>query len=191
MAILDAAVHDPRDGAPTFSLGNRITRLVWIVCWLVLASWTPRQMASWRRMLLTMFGARMARGSDVRGSARIWLPAFLTMEEGAVIGAGAICYNQAPITLGAGALVSQRAYLCAGSHDIDDPHFQLIARPIVVGARSWIAADAFVGPGTRIGEGAVLGARGVAFGTLEAWTIYTGNPAVAKRRRRLIPEPLG
>ena len=188
MTILDAGARDPRDGAPTFPIGNRITRLVWIMCWLVLASWTPRQLAPWRRVLLRSFGARMAKRADVRGSARVWLPAYLTMAEDAVIGPGVKCYNQAPITLGAGALVSQGAYLCAGSHDVDDRHFQLIAHSISIGARSWIAADAFVGPGTTIGEGAVLGARGVAFGKLEAWTIYTGNPAVARRLRRLVPD---
>jgi putative colanic acid biosynthesis acetyltransferase WcaF len=28
-----------------------------------------------------------------------------------------------------------------------------------------------------VGEGAVLGARGVAVRDLEAWTVYAGNPA--------------
>ena len=54
---------------------------------------------------------------------------------------------------------------------------------IAIGDEAWIAADAFVGPGVRVGEGAVLAARGVAFDDLEPWTIYRGNPAERLRAR--------
>jgi len=37
----------------------------------------------------------------------------------------------------------------------DDANFQLKALPIAIGFRAWIAADAFVRPGFRVGEGAV------------------------------------
>ena len=65
------------------------------------------------------------------------------------------------------------------------PTFQLTASPITIGAGAWIAAEAFVGPGVEVGEGAVLGARGVAFRSLEAWTVYGGNPAKAIKPRVL------
>jgi putative colanic acid biosynthesis acetyltransferase WcaF len=81
--------------------------------------------------------------------------------------------------------VSQGAHLCSGTHDIDDPHFQLITRPITIGKTAWIAADAFVGPGVTVGEGAVLGARAVAMRDLEAWMVYSGNPAQPIRRRNI------
>jgi len=87
------------------------------------------------------------------------------------------------ITIGDYALVSQGAHLCAGSHDIGDPNFQLISRPIFIGSRSWVASEAFVGPGVTIGEGAVLGARAVAFKTLQPWTVYIGNPAQPLKER--------
>src|SRR3982750_212037 len=91
----------------------------------------------------------------------------------------------APISLGRAALVSQGAHLCAGTHDISSATFQLTARPIVIGAQAWIAAEAFVGPGVEVGEGAVLGARGVAFRSLDPWMVYGGNPAKAIKRRVL------
>jgi putative colanic acid biosynthesis acetyltransferase WcaF len=105
------------------------------------------------------------------------------MARGALIAERVNCYNMAMISLEEGALVSQGAHLCAGNHDIDDPRFQLIARPITLGRKSWIAADAFVAPGVTVGEGAVLGARAAAFRDLQPWTLYIGNPARAKRRR--------
>lgn len=90
---------------------------------------------------------------------------------------GVNCYNVALITVKKGALVSQRAHLCAATHDTRDDAFTLKPRPITVGQQCWVAAEAFVGPGVAIGEGAVLGARAVAFHDLDAWSIYRGNPA--------------
>jgi putative colanic acid biosynthesis acetyltransferase WcaF len=59
----------------------------------------------------------------------------------------------------------------------------LILKPIVIGANAWIAADAFVGPGVTIGDGAVLAARGVAVRDIEPWTVHGGNPAKLIRVR--------
>jgi putative colanic acid biosynthesis acetyltransferase WcaF len=89
----------------------------------------------------------------------------------------------ARITLGAHVTVSQDACLCAGSHDIDDPDFQLLTKPIVIGDHAWVAAGAFVGPGVTIGDGAVLGARAVTFKDLPEWEVYAGNPASFSRNR--------
>ena len=182
--ILDARQSLPSEGGPSFSFTNRLQRLIWIIVWAVAARWTPPKLAGWRRFLLRSFGATVEAGSDVRASARVWYPPNLVLRENAVIGPHVNCYNMGTITLERGALVSQGAHLCAGTHDIDDPHFQLKAHPITIGAGAWVATEAFVGPGTRIGDGAVVGARCVAFGELLPWTVYSGNPARAIRARR-------
>jgi len=184
VTILDAKRHRPLDGGPSFSLGNRIYRAAWNITWLFLASWTPPGLNLWRRLLLVLFGAKIARTAFIYASARIWYPRHLEMGANACLGPRVNCYNMAMVRLGAYALASQGAHICAGTHDIDDPNFQLRAEPITIGNRAWIAADAFVGPGVTVGEGAVLGARGVAFKDLEPWTIYVGNPMAKVRQRQ-------
>lgn len=134
-------------------------------------------------MVLRLFGARLGRDVRVYGSARIWYPANLGMGDHAVIGPRVICYCLAPVVLGDYATVSQGAHLCAGTHDIDDADFQLQARPIAIGCKAWIATEAFVGPGVSVGDGAVLGARGVTVRDLAAWTVYAGNPCKPVRQR--------
>ena len=99
------------------------------------------------------------------------------------IGPDVICYCVSEISIDDNAVVSQGAHLCAASRDVDAPDFSLIARPISIKAKAWVAADAFVGPGVTIGEGAVLGARGVSFHDLDAWKVYIGNPATELRVR--------
>lgn len=183
--VRDASVAGTRQGGASFSLQLRLRRLVFMAAWLLLARWTPPQLRRWRAFVLRFFGARIARGVNVYASAKIWYPPFLKMEEGAALGPRVRCYNQAPIHIGAHTIISQDATLCAGSHDYNDPHFQLITRPITIGANVWIAAEAFVGPGVRVGDGAVLGARAVAMFDLEPGCVYTGNPAQIFKNRSL------
>lgn len=182
---LDGRATRAWEGGPSFALSNRLYRLAWGVTWLLLARWTPPQLRAWRRLLLRLFGAEVARTTNVYGSARIWSPANLVIGDHAAIGPGAILYSMARITIGPHAIISQRAHLCAGTHDIEDAAFQLHARPITIGARAWVAAEAFVGPGVTVGEGAVLGARGCAMRDLAPWTVFGGNPAGVLRERRI------
>lgn len=184
MTPLNAREADTMDGGGySFSLANRIQRVVWNVTWKLLASWTPPPMHGWRRFLLRRFGATIGRGVRIYGSARIWLPANLVMEDLSWLGPRVNCYNQGKITIGHRTVVSQGAHLCASSHDINDIFFQLVLRPIRIEANTWIAAEAFVGPGVTVGEGAVLGARSVALRALEPWGVYSGNPAQLIKHR--------
>lgn len=183
---LDASQVNSREGGPSFSLSNRLFRALWNLTWALLASWTPPPFGAWRRFLLTLFGARMGVACDVRGTAKVWYPPHLQMADRSLLADRVNCYNMAPISLGERALVSQGAHLCAGSHDIRTRDFQLIAKPIHIGADVWVAAEAFVGPGVEIGEGSVLGARAVAFKSLEPWGVYAGNPAQFVKRRVIL-----
>ncbi|MEO4001500.1 putative colanic acid biosynthesis acetyltransferase [Mesorhizobium sp. CAU 1732] len=178
------ANRSPLVGGATFPLSHRLTRAVWQVAWFTLARWSPSPLHPLRRGLLRLFGASIHKTAIVRSSATIWWPANLTMGAHASLGPGAICYNVAPVTIDDHAIVSQRAHLCTASHDIDDPEFPLRARPIQIGKKAWVAAESFVGPGVAVGEGAVLGARGVASRNLDPWTVYAGNPAKPVRNRK-------
>jgi putative colanic acid biosynthesis acetyltransferase WcaF len=175
----------PRLGGATFSVRNRLSRLVWHFCWLTFAAWTPHRLQPLRRFILELFGARIHPTAMIRGSVRIWHPANLSVGAYASLGPGVICYDVAPITVMDHAIISQRAHLCTGTHAIDHPDFPLVAKPIVIGENAWIAAEAFVGPGVTIGKDAVLGARAVAFRDLETSGVYVGNPAVLRRHRKL------
>lgn len=181
---LDRPPTRPSRSRSTFSLRHRLLRLGFRCGWIALARWTPPPLYRWRRFLLQLCGARLADTARVYGDVIVWWPPHLVMGEHATMGPGVICYNVAPVRLEAYAIVSQRAHLCAGTHDCDDEDFPLRSRPIVIGVHAWVAAEAFVGPGVTLGEGAVLGARGVAFRDLKAWTIHSGNPARAGRARK-------
>jgi putative colanic acid biosynthesis acetyltransferase WcaF len=164
-------------GGATFPLSHRLFRLLWNVVWTGFGAWTPAPLHGWRRLLVRLFGGDIADTAHIYGGVRIWYPPNLTMAAHACLAAGVNCYCMDKIILGEHALVSQSAFLCGGTHDISDPEFQLVIAPIRVGAEAWIAAEAFVGPGVTVGEGAVLAARSVSVRDLDPWTVYAGNPA--------------
>lgn len=168
---------------PTFSLANRLRRAMWQICWLVLARWTPPPLHKIRIWLIRLFGGRVSYQAYVYPDVHIWAPWNLGMERHATLGRGVICYNMARVDLAEKAVVSQFVHLCTGTHNYLDPRFPLYARPIRIGRRAWVCANAFVGPGVTLGEGAILGAAGVATKDLPPWTIHVGNPAVQVKNR--------
>jgi len=156
-----------------------------MAAWLVLCRFTPPPLHAWRRSVLRLFGARIASGARVHASVSVWLPANLELGENALIGPGVRLYNQGRIAIGARTVISQRAHICASTHDLRDPLFQLVLRPVSIGEQCWVAAEAFVGPGVTMHDGAVLGARGALFDDAVAGGVYAGNPAQFVKDRQL------
>ncbi len=176
---------DPLGAGPAYAGRNKAARVLWRLAWLILARWTPVPFFAWRRFVLRLFGARIGRDARIYSSVSVWLPRNLAVGTSVIVGPGVILYNQGAIVIGDRTVISQRAHLCASTHDVQDPHFGLVERPIRIEPVCWIAAEAFVGPGVTVREGAVLGARAALFDDAQAWTIYRGNPAKAIARRTL------
>jgi putative colanic acid biosynthesis acetyltransferase WcaF len=159
------------------SLNNRIARAAWGLAWTLLCRLSPRPFHAWRSLILRCFGARIGRNCHIYPACTIWAPWNLHCEEGAAIADGAVIYNAAPVRLGVHAIVSQGAYICTASHDIQDPAFPMTSAPISIGDYAWICARASVLPGVVIETGAVLALGSVASKRLEAWHVYAGVPA--------------
>jgi putative colanic acid biosynthesis acetyltransferase WcaF len=171
---------------PSFSLGNRLARALWGMVWLLLFRPSPRPFHAWRRLLLRLFGAELGVHVNIYPSVQIWAPWQLNIGNRVGIANGVTLYNMAPIVIGDNCVISQGAHLCCGTHDIDSPNFQLMAKPIILEGDVWICAEAFVGPGITIAEGCVLGARAVVTKTItEPWSVWVGNPALRKRTRKV------
>jgi putative colanic acid biosynthesis acetyltransferase WcaF len=166
-----------------FSFRNKVARTIWNVTWLVLFRPSPRPLHAWRRGLLRLFGARIGRGVCLSPSCRIAMPWKLQMRDHSTLGDYVICYNIGGVQIGAYSTVSQYSHLCSSGHDYEHPNMRQTFAPIEIEDRAWICADAFIGPGVHIGQGAVLGARASAFSDIEPWTVAGGNPARAIRKR--------
>ncbi len=170
----------------TFSLKNKLGRVLWNVCyWLLFRPSGIGPFRLWRIALLKLFKAKLSWSTNIYASAKIWAPWNLEMGNYATLGRQVDCYNQGKIQIGDNTVISQKAYLCASSHDISDPKNNLILKPITIADQVWVAADAFVGPGVTLGQGAVVGARAAVFKNVEPWTVVGGNPAKFIKKREI------
>lgn len=105
------------------------------------------------------------------------------MHQGSCLGHGVDCYNVEVVVLYEGSIVSQRVFLCTAGHDYTSADFSLVAAPISIGARAWIAAEAYIGPGVSIGEYAVVGSRAVVTKDVPPRMVVVGNPARVVKER--------
>jgi putative colanic acid biosynthesis acetyltransferase WcaF len=80
------------------------------------------------------------------------------------------------VSIGPGAIVSQKAYLCTATHSLDCD-FTLLGAPIRLEAKSWVATSALVGPGVTVGAGGVVGAGSVTMKDVPPNQVVVGNPA--------------
>ena len=168
---------------PSFSLSNRIKRLVWGIVYLFFIKYSPVAFRKWRLFWYRLFGSKFYGRVNIYPKAIVWAPWNLEMHDKSCIANHAIIYSQAKITIGCRTLVSQGAHLCSGTHNFESNLFDLVSKPITLCDDVWICAEAFIGPGVTVNDGVVLGARSLAHKDLSAWSVYAGNPALKIRDR--------
>ena len=154
--------------------------------WLVQAtafSMSPQFMYGWRNWLLRLFGAKIGKKVIIRPTARIQFPWKVSIGDYSWIGDDVVLYSLGEIHIGNHAVVSQKSYICTGSHDAKDITFPIFAKKIVLQNECWLATDVFVAPGVTIGEGTVVGARSSVYKDLPPRVICMGNPAKIIRNR--------
>lgn len=138
---------------------------------------------SLRCRLLRAFGAEIGKGVVIKPAAKITFPWRLAVRDNAWIGEESWLLNLAQITIGANVCISQRAFLCSGSHDWTSPIFDLTAKSITVEDGAWVGANVFVGPGIIIGRNAVVTAGSVVTEDLPSNMICSGNPCKPVKER--------
>ncbi|MBD2493051.1 WcaF family extracellular polysaccharide biosynthesis acetyltransferase [Nostoc sp. FACHB-280] len=135
--------------------------------------------------LLRCFGAQIGEHVRIKPGVRVKFPWRLVVGDHVWIGEDAWIDNLANVTIESHVCISQGVYLCTGNHDWSHPDFKLMTAPIHIQESSWIAAKSVIGPGVTVGKGAVLTLGGVTGRSLEAMTIYAGNPAQPIKQRKI------
>ena len=137
---------------------------------------TLHNMSGIRCALLRLFGAGIGKGVLIRPTARFTYPWKVTIGDYSWIGDDVVLYSIDEINIGSHCVVSQKSYICTGSHDIKDPAFGLKTAKVVIGNGAWVAADCFVGPGVTIEANVVIGARSSVFTDMPQGQVCWGTP---------------
>lgn len=114
------------------------------------------------------------------------------MGKNSTLGPYVDCYCVDEVSIGSNSTISQYSYLCTASHDFskvkasNQAQMPLVSAPIVIENSVWVAADVFIGPGVRVGEGTVVLARSTVIRDLPRWSVASGSPVstISKRDYR-------
>jgi putative colanic acid biosynthesis acetyltransferase WcaF len=164
---------------------NKMMRLLWDICWMLLFRPSPWFWQAPRILLLRIFGAKIGCRVQVMPSVKIWAPWNLSLGDFSTVSHGVDLYCVDHITLGAHATVSQRAFVCTASHDIDHPNMPLVTAPVKIGDGAWVCAEAYIHPGVTLGTDAVAGVRAVVLHDVPDRQVVGGNPAKMLRERKI------
>ena len=139
--------------------------------------------------VLLLFGAKIGDRCVIKRGVRIKLPWKLKLGNDVWLGEGVWIDNIETVEMGNDVCISQEAYLCTGSHEFDQPGLPLITAKIHIGRAAFVGARAFVLPGVRIGEGAIIGACSVVTSDVAPFTVNTGTPCRMLRQRSSLSTP--
>jgi len=136
--------------------------------------------------ILRLFGAIVGSSVVIKPNVSIKYPWFLEIGDNCWIGEDVWIDNLAQVKLGKDVCLSQGAYLLTGSHDYKKEAFDLILGEIILEDGVWIGAKAIVCPNVVCHSHSVLAVGSVATKDLEEFGVYQGNPAIFKRKRKII-----
>jgi putative colanic acid biosynthesis acetyltransferase WcaF len=170
---------------PRFRGRSALNVQLWWLVQCTIFAWSPQFLYGWRRFLLRLFGGKIGKKVLIRPTVRTTYPWKLTIGDYSWIGDGVELYTLGEIIIEANVVISQRSYLCTGSHDFTQPSFDIYAKPIHIQEQSWVASDVFIAPGITIGRGAVIGARSTVLSDMPPGMICYGNPARPVKPREM------
>lgn len=133
--------------------------------------------------ILKLFGSKIGKGVIIKPGVNIKYPWLLTIGDYSWIGEDVWIDNLAQVTIGLNCCISQGALLLCGNHNFRSESFDLIVKPITIEDGAWVGAKSVVCPGVTVKEDAIITVGSVVTKSLDAATIYQGNPAVSKRKR--------
>lgn len=161
-----------------------IVQLWWIVQGTLFAM-SPQFLYGWRRFLLRCFGTKIGKGVIIRPSAQITYPWKVKIGDYSWIGDDVVLYSLGDIIIGKNTVISQKSYICTGTHDYSKIDFPILEKKIVIGDECWIATDVFVSPGVTINNGVVVGARSTVINDLDSNSVYVGSPVRFIKKRKI------
>lgn len=127
-------------------------------------------------------GSRVSLGRMTRVVAR---HGKVSIGDDVFIGDGSVIVSLAKIDIGEGTQLAEYVVIRDQDHDVTSRPLitgRFKAMPVVIGRDCWLGAKVTVLKGSRIGDGAVIGAHSLVRGEIPANTLAVGNPAKVVRK---------
>lgn len=141
-----------------------------------------------RSIAYQLAGMRIGRASCIHTGLRLYNPANIRVGKGTIIGENTVLDGRAPLTIGNYVDIASEVMVYNSQHDIQDPYFRAVEKPVIIEDYVFIGPRAIILPGVTIGKGAVVGAAAVVTKDVSPFTVVGGVPA-DKIGERNLPNP--
>ena len=111
----------------------------------------------YRVFILRCFGAKIGKNCIIRPNVIIYNPSKIVLGNNVWIGEYVNLYSLDFIEIEDNVVVSQYAFLCTGSHDVNNK-FKTTAGPILVKRETWICTKSIILKDVTISQNQIIGA---------------------------------
>ena len=115
--------------------------------------------------------------SMINPGVRVYDPENIEIGDDSIIGDSAILDGRALLRIGSHVDIATEVMIYNSQHDIRDPGFTAIEKPVVIEDYVFIGPRAIILPGVTVGRGAIIAAGAVVTSDVEPMAIVGGVPA--------------
>lgn len=138
-----------------------------------------------RRMFYRILGVKIGRGSALHMGTRFYEPSNIVIGSDTIIGEGAVLDGRDEIKIGNHTDLATEVMIYNSWHDIEDPEFTPVSKPVEIGDYVFIGPRSIILPGVKIGNGAVIAAGSVVTKDVNEREVVGGVPAKFIKERSL------
>lgn len=138
-----------------------------------------------RVYLYRRVGMKVGKGCVIRRGVYLASPNELQVGDGSFVGRANL-YCTGGVKIGKNVNISDGVVVITAKHDINSPGFEATYEPIEIGDWAWLATNAIILAGVKVGEGAIVAAGAVVTHDVPPYSVVGGNPAtvIGERKRQ-------
>jgi len=138
-----------------------------------------------RLIFYQLAGVKIGRGSRIHMWANFFQPKNIVIGEDTIIGDHCFLDGRASLKIGSHTAIASQVLIYNSQHDVDDPDFKAIEKPVEIGDYVFIGPRSIILPGINIGKGAIIAAGAIVTKDVAPNEIVGGVPAKKIRDRKL------
>lgn len=130
-----------------------------------------------RNYMLKKMGMTFGGDAKIYSGFHIRNPRGIKVGDGVSVGPRVLLDGRKGLTIEEGAVIGYGAIIWTLNHDYNDINFKGKGAPVTIGKHAWICSNSIILPGVNIGEGAVIASGAIVTHDVPPYSVVGGIPA--------------